>query len=232
VQAWAPPGQPPAPRTPDRGIGLRSGPAGEPSWGHPAAPGWGPGPAEDERQEGARPRRRALVVLVLVVVVLLVGGLATAVLLSRAPDDAGALGSQEGEPGGPGQRHGPVPVGQAVTFDDQLELQVVSLRREKAGTRAEKLVLAEVEVTNRSNRRMDLFLMEATARLGPEQRAAPRFSGASGSSERGAGTLPPGAKATVTFAFQLERTAEAGQVTLEIWPDWAHGPALFQGRVA
>jgi hypothetical protein len=71
-----------------------------------------------------------------------------------------------------------------------------------------------------------------TARLGPEQRPVPRFSGAGGASSKVGGTLPDGRSATVEFAFPIEHPDDADRVTITVWPDWATGSASFTGSVA
>jgi hypothetical protein len=198
-------------------------------------------PAEPDPGGG---RRLELIVVCLVVAAMVVvsAALVTVAVVLRdepAPVTAGAVvptrpvSASDGAPdaGPAGHQLAPVEIGTTATFESGLEVGIGDLEVRRAKGKYEKVVLVPVTVTNRTGRPVDLFDVEVTARLGPEQRPVPRFSGAGGSSSKAGGTLPDGRSATLEFAFRIEHPDDADRVTVTVWPDWATGSATFTGSV-
>jgi hypothetical protein len=216
---------------------------GEIAWPDQQFPWAAPRPAPAGADAGGG-RRLELIVICLVVAALVVvaTALVTAAVVLRdepAPVTAGVVvptrpvtasdGAPEAGPAGP--QLAPVEIGTTATFESGLEVGIRDLDVRRAKGRYERIIIVQVTVTNRTGRPVDLFDVEVTARLGPEQRPVPRFSGAGGTSPKVGGTLPDGRSATLEFAFRIEHPDDVDRVTVTVWPDWATGSATFTGSV-
>jgi hypothetical protein len=171
-----------------------------------------------------RPKRRtlALVLVLALVVVLALVTVGVAVLAWRQRDPGG--GAALAPAGAPSAPAGP---GRPVLLGGTAELTLTRLSRSPAG--GEPWVRAQFTVTNKGQGTLDLFLMEATARLGPGQRPVRRLSGSERVSGRPAWALRPGRSTTVVWYFPIRTAADATRVTVEVWPEWGAGPGRFTG---
>jgi hypothetical protein len=221
---WAPPAGP-AVAAPPAPAALDTPPAAAPAPWSVTPPGRtvprGPLPGEP----GApRPKRRAVALgLVLgLVVVLALATVGVAVLAARQRDPG--AGPALAPAGTPSEPVGP---GRPILLGGTAELTLTRLTRSPLG--AEPWVRAQFTVTNKGREALDLFLMEATARLGPGQRPVRRLSGSDGISARPSWTLRPGRSNTVVWYFPIRTDADATRVTVEVWPRWGAGPGRFTG---
>ena len=124
-----------------------------------------------------------------------------------------------------------VPIDEAVTTPDGVEIDIVSVTRVEVTGKLPGEVSGpgyevSVVVTNRTASTLDVSPIEANLTVGPAAEPRSRVSSASAPPS---GELPPGARAEGTFVFSAPDAPSAVAVSIVVVPGTS--PAVFVGTV-
>jgi hypothetical protein len=125
-------------------------------------------------------------------------------------------------------------VGETFAYANGVTVTVRRLRLARASGRAlgaragQSIVVAEIDLANNSRGSLAMVELQVSARVGEDRQAGEVVDPGSGP-PRLEGELPPGQRATGSYAFALERGAEARSVAIELAPGYAYRWATFEG---
>jgi hypothetical protein len=125
-------------------------------------------------------------------------------------------------------------VGETFAYANGVTVTVRRLRLARASGRAlgaragQPIVVAEIDLVNNSRGSLAMVELQVSARVGEDRQAEEVVDPGSGP-PRLDGELRPGQRATGSYAFALERGAEAEDVAIELAPGYAYRWATFEG---
>ena len=125
-------------------------------------------------------------------------------------------------------------VGQWATADDGVAFRVSKLKRGRVsdiasgGHPGDPAVVVTVQVRNGGKHRIDLTLVDVTARLGKSGDEAERVF-QDGVDEGLTGTLAPGRTVSDRYMFAASKASDLKQVSVEIAPGIEYDSATFEG---
>ncbi|MFB4307012.1 hypothetical protein [Actinomadura sp. GTD37] len=176
---------------------------------------------------------RKIMIVVAVLTGLALTGCAAETGVSTKPGSQ-ATSSAGGEETGDDGDNNVTKVGQWARADDGVAFRVATLRRGRVsdiasgGHPGDPAVVVTVQIKNRGKHRVDLSMVEVTARLGKSGDEAERVF-QDGVDEGLTGTLAPGRTVSDKYMFAAAKASDLKVVSVEIAPGVEYDSATFEG---